>query len=84
MTLLIEGTLFWRVLEMGMTKFECAVDYTWDLASIGDSSQYITTCMNTGLEAIRLLKEFYENADSMGVPSEYLMNRAQKLLEEWD
>ena len=52
-----------------MTKFECAVDYA---------------CMNVGSEAIDLLREFYDNAQSMAVPSEWLMGRAQKLLEEWN
>jgi hypothetical protein len=66
-----------------MTKFECAVDYAWSNLKIGDDD-YIPSCMNVGSKAIDLLREFYDNAQSMGVPSEWLMDRAEKLLEEWN
>lgn len=68
---------------MSMTKFECAVDHAWSNLKLGDDD-YIPTCMNVGSEAIDLLREFYDNAQSMAVPSEWLMDRAQKLLEEWN
>ena len=68
---------------MSMTKFECAVDYTWSNLKLGEND-YIPRCMNVGSEAIDLLQRFYDNAQSMAVPSEWLMNRTQKLLEEWN
>lgn len=68
---------------MSMTKFECAVDYAWSNFKLGEND-YIPSCMNVGSEAIDLLQEFYDNAQSMAVPSEWLMNRTQKLLEEWN
>lgn len=68
---------------MSVTKFECAVDYAWSTLKLGESD-YIPSCMNVGAEAIDLLQEFYDNAQSMAVPSEWLMDRAQKLLEEWN
>lgn len=68
---------------MSMTKFECAVDHAWSNLKLGDDD-YIANCMNVGSEAIDLLREFYDNAQSMAVPSEWLMDRAQKLLEEWN
>lgn len=68
---------------MSMTKFECAVDYAWSNLKLGDDD-YIPSCMNVGSEAIDLLQEFYDNAQSMAVPSEWLVDRAQKLLEEWN
>lgn len=40
--------------------------------------------LKTAQEAIDLLQEFYDNSQSMAVPSEWLMDRAQKLLEEWN
>lgn len=69
---------------MSMTKFECAVSTAWDHVDINGYDEYIADCMNVGSEAIDLLREFYDNAQSMAVPSEWLMNRAQKLLEEWN
>ena len=68
---------------MSMTKFECAVDYAWSNLKLGEND-YLPNCMNVGSEAIDLLQEFYDNAQSMAVPSEWLMNRAQELLEEWN
>lgn len=68
---------------MSMTKFECAVDLAWNNLKLGEND-YIPSCMNVGSEAIDLLQEFYDNAQSMAVPSEWLMDRAQKLLEEWN
>lgn len=66
-----------------MTKFECAVSVAWDQTRLGDDD-YIPNCMNVGSVAIDLLQEFYDNAQDMTAPSEWLMNRAQKLLEEWN
>lgn len=68
---------------MSMTKFECAVDYAWSNLKLGENA-YIPKCMNVGSEAIDLLQEFYDNAQSMAVPSGWLMGTAQKLLEEWN
>lgn len=69
---------------MSMTKFECAVDYAWSCSDNGVCPEHIAACMNVGSEAIDLLQEFYDNAQSMAIPSEWLMDRAQKLLEEWN
>lgn len=65
---------------MSMTKFECAVDHAWSSLKLGEND-YIPRCMNVGQQAIDLLQEFYDNTHA---PSEWLMNRAQKLLEEWN
>lgn len=68
---------------MSMTKFESAASTAWDQVDLGDDD-YLASCMNAGSEAIDLLQEFYDNSQSMAVPSEWLMDRAQKLLEEWN
>ena len=68
---------------MSMTKFECAVDAAWGNLNLGEND-YLPRALSAGLDAIDLLREYYEAYRSGREVSLYTQESAHFLLEEWD